>query len=173
MLHRSLITVVQAIIRNTLKESKTLAEAAYVVNGRITALSQAYTLLADAAWESASLAKIIRAQSPLDSPRVSVEGCEINLLPSAAQHFAMILHELGTNALKYGALSAGEGRIFITGQFDDQDFVFVWKEQGGPPVLPPARKGFGSIMLLDAAGNSASRRSIIGPSVLSTGFNWI
>jgi two-component sensor histidine kinase len=152
---RNLLTIVQAVIANTLKDAKTVSEAGYVLNGRVKALSQAYSLLADAAWEGASLAKILSAQSILDTKRTTVEGCEIILMPRAAQQFAMIVHELATNALKYGALSSPDGRIAISGKVDRYDgggsFVFSWQESGGPRVSPPTRKGFGSAILLEAA----------------------
>jgi PAS domain S-box-containing protein len=152
---RNLLTIVQAIISSTLKESKTVAEADSVLNGRIRSLSQAYSILADAAWEGASLAKILSGQSILDSKRVTVDGCEISVTPRAAQQFAMIVHELATNALKYGALSSPDGRISISGKIDryngNGSFVFSWQESGGPRVSPPTRRGFGSVILLDAA----------------------
>jgi PAS domain S-box-containing protein len=152
---RNLLTIVQAVIANTLKDAKTVSEAGYILNGRVKALSQAYSLLADAAWEGASLAKILSAQSILDTKRVTVEGCEITLMPRAAQQFAMIVHELATNALKYGALSSPDGRISISGKIDRYDgegsFVFSWRESGGRRVSPPTRKGFGSAILLEAA----------------------
>ena len=152
---RNLLTIVQAIIATTLKDSQTVAEAGYVLNGRILALSQAFLLLADATWEGASLAKILSGHSILDSERVTVDGCEISVTPRAAQQFAMIIHELATNALKYGALSSPDGRISISGKIDRHDgggsFVFSWQESGGPRVSPPTRRGFGSTILLDAA----------------------
>ena len=152
---RNLLTIVQAIVSSTLKESKTVAEAGYILNGRIHSLSQAYSILADAAWEGASLAKILSGQSILDSKRVTVDGCEISVTPRVAQQFAMIVHELATNALKYGALSSPDGRISISGKIDRRNgngsFVFSWRESGGPRVSPPTRRGFGSVILLDAA----------------------
>jgi PAS domain S-box-containing protein len=118
--HRTanLLTIVQAIISNTLKESKTIAEAGYVLSGRVQALSNAYSLLADAAWEGASLAKILSAQTILDTKHVTIDGCDIILAPRAAQQFAMIVHELATNALKYGALSSLDGPIAISGKIN-------------------------------------------------------
>ena len=75
--------------------------------------------------------------------------------PSAAQHFALILHELATNASKYGALSVPHGRITIAGTINGNDvenvFSFRWQESGGPPAAKPLRRGFGSSVLVDAA----------------------
>lgn len=152
---RNLFSVIQALIRSSLRDAKTIAEAGYILNGRVTALSQAYTLLAEGAWEGASLAKILSAQSILDTKRVTVEGCEITLAPRAAQQFAMIVHELATNALKYGALSVPDGRVSISGKIDRYDgsgsFVFSWEESDGPQVSSPTKRGFGSAILLEAA----------------------
>ena len=152
---RNLFAVLGAIIANTLKEAKTVAEANIVLQGRLQALSEAYSLLADAAWEGTSLAKILSSQSMLDPKRVAIDGCEIAISPRAAQQFAMIVHELATNAVKYGALSSSKGRVSISGKLErsngSEAFVFSWKEAGGPRVSPPTRRGFGSVILLEAA----------------------
>ncbi len=94
-------------------------------------------------------------KSILVSERVSIEGCEIVVTPRAAQQFAMITHELATNALKYGALSVPDGRVSISGKLDrsngSESFVFSWRETGGPKVSQPTRKGFGSAILVESA----------------------
>jgi len=91
----------------------------------------------------------------LDPKRVAIDGCEIAISPRAAQQFAMIVHELATNAVKYGALSSSKGRVSISGKLErsngSEAFVFSWKEAGGPRVSPPTRRGFGSVILLEAA----------------------
>ena len=83
--------------------------------------------------------------------RVQIEGPEPFLTAKAAQNFALALHELATNAAKYGALSNGTGRVHISWSTskpnDTPLFAFRWQERGGPPVSPPVRKGFGSVVL--------------------------
>jgi two-component sensor histidine kinase len=152
---RNLFAVVQAVITNSLKDVRTVAEASYILGGRVKALSQAYSILEDTAWKGAPLAQIIAGQSILDTKRVTVDGCEIAITPRAAQQFAMIIHELATNALKYGALSSPDGRVSISCKTERYNgggsFVFLWKETGGPRVSPPTRRGFGSVILLEAA----------------------
>ena len=152
---RNLFAVMQAVIASSLKGAKTVAEAGYVLSGRVKALSQAYTLLADAAWEGASFSKILSGHVLLDPKRVTIDGCEIVIVPRAAQQFAMIVHELATNAVKYGALSIPDGRVAISGKIDRYNgaasFVFSWKETGGPRVSQPTKRGFGSAILLEAA----------------------
>ncbi len=152
---QNLFTVFQALANRALDEGKTAAEAKYVLNGRLQALARAYKMLAEAAWEGTSLADILDRQFAGFSKRVDVSGCDIAVNPSAAQQFALIIHELATNALKYGALSAPEGHISIQGKIEDIDgvgrFSFLWEESGGPAVMQPNRRGFGSVILLDSA----------------------
>jgi anti-sigma regulatory factor (Ser/Thr protein kinase) len=91
----------------------------------------------------------------------SIKGCDIVINTPAAQQFAMIVHELATNALKYGALSAPGGRIIIEGSTEgDTFFKFVWSEHGGPPVVVPSRKGFGTAILIDTAKQLAQNVSV-------------
>src|SRR5205814_1607041 len=97
------------------------------------------------------------------SQRINVTGCDIFIIPSAAQQFAMIIHELMTNALKYGSLSTPNGSVAIEGKInrgdEDRSFFFTWKEVGGPTVSAPNRKGFGSVILLDSAKHFAENVS--------------
>jgi PAS domain S-box-containing protein len=152
---KNLLTVVQTVANRSMDEVKTMAEAKHVMNGRLKALSQAYAMLVDAKWVGAPLREIIDRQVAAMSNRISVTGCGIVVVPSTAQQFSMIVHELATNALKYGALSVPDGYISIDGKVNRAGqngvFSFVWKETGGPPVSLPTRKGFGSVILLDSA----------------------
>ncbi len=158
---RNLFAVFQAVANRTVDEGRTAAEIKYVLNGRVQALARAYEMLADAAWEGVSLAKILDRQFAGFSERLKFSGCEIVVRATAAQQFSLIIHELTTNALKYGALSAPAGRISIEGSIERRDgddlFSLRWKESGGPPVSPPARTGFGSVILLDSARQFAHR----------------
>ena len=152
---QNLFAVFQAIAGRSLDEAKTPAQAKFVLNGRIQALAQAYSMLAEAAWEGASLAAILDRQVAGFSSRLDISGCDIIISPSTAHQFALITHELATNALKYGALSTSDGRVSIEGKIERLNgagtFSFAWTETGGPPVTVPTRKGFGSVILLDSA----------------------
>jgi two-component sensor histidine kinase len=90
-----------------------------------------------------------------------VTGCDIVITPSAAQHFALVLHELATNATKYGALSVPAGHVKIQGQVNggsaEDEFTFLWQEIDGPPTTQPIRRGFGSSILVDAAKGFGKR----------------
>jgi PAS domain S-box-containing protein len=154
---RNLLAIVQTIAGRSIDEARTLDEAKLVLTGRIRALASAYAMLADARWERVELRKIIERQIADLSPRISISGCDIFIVPSAAQQFAMIVHELGTNALKYGSLSMPQGSVSIEGRTgEDGSFHFSWREVGGPILVSaPVRKGFGSVILLDAAQHFA------------------
>ncbi len=114
-------------------------------------------MLTDTAWEGAPLSEIVKRELAGFSDHVSVSGCDIVLNAQAVQQFALIVHELATNAAKYGALSAPTGHISIEGSIeaanDRGTFSFRWVENGGPKVTAPKRKGFGSSILLDSAGH--------------------
>lgn len=152
---KNLFAVFQTIANRTVDEGKTAAEIKYVLNGRLSALARAYEMVADSAWVGASLEQIIDRQFSGFSTRLKVKGCDVLVSPTAAQQFALIIHELATNALKYGSLSDPNGQVLIEGRTERIDgggsFTFAWKETGGPRVPPPARKGFGSVILVDAA----------------------
>jgi PAS domain S-box-containing protein len=150
---QNLFAVFQAIAARAVDESKTAAEIKYVLNDRLQALARAYQVMAEEG--GASLAAILEREFSGFSRQVKFGGCDIVVNPSAAQQFALIIHELATNALKYGALSAPAGRVSIQGKIDRLNgggtFRFVWRETGGPAVTKPTRRGFGSVILLDSA----------------------
>jgi two-component sensor histidine kinase len=154
--HRSqnLFAVIQTLAMRTLKESESLAQASENLNGRLMALSRAHTMLAKGTWEGAPLAEIIGQELSGFSRQFSLSGCDIVISTLAAQNFALIIHELATNATKYGALSSPNGRVAIEGHTQPNgrgQFQFRWKEMDGPPVITPTRTGFGSTILLKVA----------------------
>ena len=152
---QNLFAVIHSIVNHTLIERQTRTEAKAVLIGRLNALAQAHSLLAEAAWEGAPLAEIIQRQFAGFSRRFDLSGCDIVLNTPATQQFALAVHELATNAVKYGALSVPKGRVSIeceVGRVNgERTFTFLWKETGGPIVSTPKRKGFGSAILLDGA----------------------
>ena len=143
---RNVVAVIQSIMRLTRSDNIEAYLAA--VDGRIRALSNAHKLLSRSRWEGADLGKLAREEfAPYrtdDVERVSCDGPAILLQPSTAQTLALALHELATNAAKYGALSAPGGRIRLSWELEPKGLVLSWKEIAGPPVNTPRTTGYGT-----------------------------
>ena len=119
---------------------------------RLLALSNAHTILTRTNWESANLRVIAEhALVPFAvdgrASRFEIHGDDLALAPQPALALAMAMHELASNAVKYGALSTEPGRVGLTWYTADEWLHLTWREMGGPPVAPPARRGFGSRLL--------------------------
>ena len=148
--HRSknLLAVVQAIINRTLRDH-TGAAARSIVTNRIGALARSHASLA-ADPSGAPMRKIVKEELEGFSNHIHTDGPDIMLKASAAQTLALVVHELATNAMKYGALSRQEGVVEVrwraTGDAASP-FSFEWRETGGPAVTPPTRSGFGRTVL--------------------------
>jgi PAS domain S-box-containing protein len=146
---KNTLSVVQAIANQTFRGTAEQERAAF--EGRLRALARSHDLLTKSDWRSVSLREVA-AMSVQDAEeaRATIEGPPILLSPARAVALGMVLHELFTNALKYGALSNGGGRVAVRWTPDRQlpDAIEIsWQEVGGPPVSAPARKGFGSILV--------------------------
>jgi len=143
--HRSnnLLAVIQAMLRLTKADSAEEFQAAF--QGRLSALANVQRLFSVSRWTGASIQRIIEEElRPYGSTRVSVTGLDVRLPAALAQAIAVTVHELATNAAKYGSLSGPSGRINISWQVDAADsLVLRWTESGGPQIAAPIRKGFG------------------------------
>jgi PAS domain S-box-containing protein len=147
---KNTLASVQAIAFQTLRGDIPLAEARGRFEERLMALSRAHNLLTEENWGGASLERVVRdATEHLagESGRFDIEGKPLRLAPRAALALAMALHELATNAAKYGALSVEGGRVAIAWTLDGDRLRLDWRERGGPPVAPPERRGFGSRLI--------------------------
>ena len=145
---KNTLATVQAIAFQTLKGDISLVEARQRFEARLMALSRAHNLLTEQNWEGAFLGKVVRdATDYLAEDRFEVFGESLWLAPRAALALALALHELSTNAAKYGALSNESGRVTISWSVDGGSLRFEWKERGGPPVSEPAGRGFGSRLI--------------------------
>ncbi len=157
--HRSknALAVVRAAVRLTPRDD---ADAyARAIEGRVTALARAHSLLADARWMGTDFATLARAEleafvatSGEDGgadPMVELDGPPVTLAPAASQGLAMTLHELATNATKHGALSAPGGRVRLSWRRDRAAGLLRlrWEEVGGPTVTHPTRLSFGSRLM--------------------------
>jgi two-component sensor histidine kinase len=121
-------------------------------------LAKAQDLIIEGAGRGALMRNVVESALEGFGTRVSTDGPEIFLNPGAAQGFALILHELATNAAKYGSLSAEGGTVSVAWAVDastmDPTVHFEWQERGGPEVIAPKRKGFGTVLLERAVATS-------------------
>ncbi len=144
---RNLLTVVHSLVSRSMAQKRPVAEMRDRLLRRIEALSHSQSVLVEGGMVGAPLADIVRTAVEAFSERVDASGPNVMLSPQAAQTFALIVHELATNALKHGALSVPGGSVSINwttnGSADDMRFSFRWREQNGPPVRAPTRTGFG------------------------------
>jgi len=149
---RNALTVVQSFVRLT--TAPNLEEYRRVVEGRVEALARAQTSLAARRWEGGSLREVIEAEltSLADAEKYRLSGPHVLLPPEHVQAMSMTIHELATNASKYGALSTGAGRLDIAWSLPgDETLLVTWSEEGGPEVSEPTRKGFGSRLIAQLA----------------------
>jgi len=161
---KNLLAVLQSIALRTLSDNTEVPVAREILLGRLHALAHAHEMLTEACWKGADLAAVVRSEVSGFSDRVRASGPGVFLTASAVQTFALIVHELATNAAKYGALVVAGGSIAIVWNVVERDseryLEFRWKEQGGPPVEPPKRRGFGLTLIGTMAGALTSESTI-------------
>ena len=150
---KNTLSTVQSVMNFTIRTSDNMETFQRGMTGRLSSLARSHTLLTDNEWAGADLQKIIRAElEPYDDgTRLTLDGTHVSLPVDAAVPLAMAVHELTTNAVKYGALSVPEGQVTIgwtTEQTEGGTMLHLeWVERNGPPVAPPTRRGFGSTLL--------------------------
>lgn len=147
---KNTLAMTTSIVSQTLKDVPFAEDVRRGILGRITALSKAQDLLTATSWAAADLKTIIgMALAPhVDHPeRFEISGDSMELTTQRALSLALSVHELATNAVKYGALSEPAGRVGISWSVVEDGFVFEWKEQAGPGVSEPVKTGFGSRIL--------------------------
>lgn len=155
--HRAnnLLAVVQAAVK--LSQAETVEALKESLEGRIAALAHVHSLLSHSRWEGADLRRLISEElKPYlsdDGGKVRLDGPDLALKAEAAQSMAMVLHELATNAVKYGGLASGKGAVMVDWTTTaDGDLRLTWIERGSSAVDPPARRGFGVGMVERALG---------------------
>ena len=150
---KNTLQVVQGVVRRTAHSHETVDSFENALLGRITTMARAHDLLARERWLGADLRTVVLQElQPFEQGHsITVTGSPIRINPKGALAFALAIHELGTNAIKYGALSVPDGRLAIDWSFDSDDddrrLVFHWHETNGPKVTVPERRGFGSLLL--------------------------
>lgn len=152
---KNLLAVILSIAGASLRDGGAGHE---VFIDRLHALAQAQDLLMEGDGRGAFLSNIVQAVTSSFGNRIATEGPTVHLGPTLAQGFALIVHELATNAVKHGALSREGGSIAINWSIalgaDETTLLFKWQEAGGPPVAQPKRKSFGTVLLQRAVPSS-------------------
>jgi two-component sensor histidine kinase len=148
---KNVLATVMAITSQTLKNTDSVEDGRVAIEYRLLALGRVHDLLLRTKWTSATLASIVQtAIEPFDKgTRFSAQSPDIEVSPAAVLPLAMILNELCTNAVKYGALSNADGRVAISALIDasKQRFGLTWTETGGPAVRMPTRRSFGTRLI--------------------------
>ncbi|WP_343068217.1 sensor histidine kinase [Mesorhizobium sangaii] len=150
---KNTLSVVQAIASQTIRNATTLPEAGRILSGRLISLAKAHDILTQKNWSGADLHDLVTASIKPHAPieRFQISGGKVWLPPNVALSCALALHELTTNAIKYGALSNATGRVSLSwklvGQKQQRQLELEWREAGGPTVGPVERKGFGTQLL--------------------------
>jgi PAS domain S-box-containing protein len=145
---KNTLATVQAIADQTLRASETPETFRHSFESRLMALSSTHDLLTATSWRSAALCDVLRAEfRPYAPERYEFEGEDVDLAPAEALALGLVLHELATNAAKYGALSTASGCVTVSWRVEGRELSLTWRERGGPPVWPPTRRGFGSRLI--------------------------
>jgi PAS domain S-box-containing protein len=151
---KNTLAVIQAMARHTLRSATDPAAFTAAFEGRLRALSISHNLLTSSHWEGAEIVELAREQlAPHagSAGRLRLEGPSLLIPPGMATTLGLVLHELGTNAAKYGSLSAPGGKVMVNWRVEpatpQRNLIIEWTERGGPAVSAPQRKGFGSVLI--------------------------
>jgi two-component system, chemotaxis family, sensor kinase Cph1 len=117
--------------------------------GRLMAMARSHSVLSRTKWRGGDLEEIVSESCKpfCEKHRLSVEGPRVALPPRAVVGMSMVIHELATNSVKYGAFSDPSGNVQVRWDVHDRELRFAWKEQNGAPIQPSQRKGFGSVLI--------------------------
>jgi PAS domain S-box-containing protein len=160
--HRSknLLAVIHAIARQTASRTRSVEDFLDRFSARLVAIGCSHDLLIADDWHGASLRMLVEQQLGEPAGRfgeqIAIEGEDVMLKPEAVQNLGLALHELATNAMKYGSLSDPHGQVNISWQFCEEasKLKLIWQEKGGPKVTPPERSGFGRAMIENVVGQA-------------------
>ena len=148
-----MLAMVQAIAGQTIRSVSSLEAFQETFSGRLMALAGVHSLLTESSWRGAALQTVVaEALKPFElADRISLIGPDVGLTAKSALVFSLILHELVTNATKYGALSTPDGRVKLVWQIvgvgTERVLRLRWRETGGPEVAPPGQPGFGLTLI--------------------------
>ncbi len=151
---KNTLAVVKSIAQQSLRRAASPEAFARSFSGRIDSLARAHEQLAHEQMKGASLAQLVLDQAVLGSPRVTFSGPQIFLPPYLSVQIALILHELGTNARKYGGLSLPAGHVSIRWHLEQGQLHVMWKETGLTDLSDPSSRGFGTTLIAASLASS-------------------
>jgi two-component sensor histidine kinase len=177
--HRSknLLAIVQGVARQVSRQTSNFKDFEAAFGARLEALAGTHNLLVEHRWTGVDIRNLVQAQLSAfigaDETRVTAKGPEVMLSPKAAEQLGLALHELASNAVKYGALSSSSGRVHVAWELEDKGSVlrFSWRECGVPLVRRPERSGFGHVVLTKAVPVSLDGRTSL--ELQPEGATWI
>lgn len=162
---KNVLATVTAIARQTFGRNEENSVDVETFGARLSSLGRAHDLLIQGTWQKADLRSVVdQALLPFAAEKFHVTGVPVPLPARAVVAFSLALHELATNAAKYGALSVPDGRVLITWQLEGKDastLKFQWTEKGGPAVSAPTKKGFGSLLIERLLATELNGESIV------------
>jgi PAS domain S-box-containing protein len=144
---KNTLALITSMARQTGSRAESLDSFLELFEGRLLALAAAHELLTQSGWRSISLTTLLHAALAPHGDQIETRVDELLVLPAAAQNLVLVVHELATNAAKHGSLRAVEGRVALETQVTPEEFVLTWRESGGPSVVPPTERGFGTSLL--------------------------
>ncbi|HVF84044.1 MAG TPA: PAS domain S-box protein [Sphingomicrobium sp.] len=147
---KNLLAIIQSVAQQSFKGARDPADMLRSFEGRLGALAAAHGVLTREKWEAAPIRRVICdtiTAVKSDDHRLELDGPDLMVPPKTGVSLAMAIHELVTNALKYGSFSGEDGRVLIRWGVEEGRLKLEWREEGGPPVSPPERRGFGSRMI--------------------------
>ena len=154
---------IQALVTHASRSARSLSDFTDGLGRRLQSMSRAHSLLTQSRWDGVSVADLVGQEiEPYmrQQANVAAQGPDVVLAPKAALSLSLALHELATNAAKYGALSVVSGRVMVAWRQEEDGAVHLtWTERGGPPVVPPQRRGFGSTLIERALALETGGRS--------------
>jgi light-regulated signal transduction histidine kinase (bacteriophytochrome)/CheY-like chemotaxis protein len=169
---RNILSLVRGLVAQSKDTSSTVEEFAAVLGGRIQALARAHDQITSLNWAPVALKALVESEAGAylgaRAGRIRMQGPEVALDPKAFATLALVVHEMMTNSAKYGALADSTGQVEVVWQLDQASSLIIdWKESGGPPVRPPARRGFGTTIIersipFDLSGDAELRFDLLG-----------
>jgi two-component sensor histidine kinase len=149
---KNLLAIVQAVANQTLRSGRSIDEARKALDGRLGAMGQAVDMLLQTGWTAAPLTELLDRGLVHAGGRIAADGPDLVFNADAVMALTLVFHELESNSIKYGALSADDGKVAISWAVAGDRFELEWVEQDGPACASPSRQGFGSRMIAKLVG---------------------